>query len=170
MDKPQIVVIGPMMLAGVSFFGDPFTYHTEWDNDNEIGQLWTRFYQLLESEPDFNQQVINAGIQYEMHLMHPQSRSTGAYEVFIGVPVEELQSIPVHFLIKSTPARRYLQYRIGGQAIVGDIQQMPIAKDAESLGIKIAPDYHLVGYDQEFLGMDRLDESTVLILIPLLEA
>jgi predicted transcriptional regulator YdeE len=168
MDKPQIVEIGPLLLAGVSFFGDPFTYHSEWENKNEIGQLWTRFYQLLENEADFREQVLSAGIQYEMHLMHPQSRETGAYEVFIGIPIKDPANVPVHFLIKHAPAKRYLQYRIKGQDIMDDIQSMPIAKDAQALGVDTAPDYHLVGYNKDFLGMERLDESTVLIFIPLL--
>ena len=170
MDKPQIVELGPLMLAGVSFFGDPFTFHNEWEYDNEIGQLWSRFYQLLESEPDFKQQVLSAVVQYEMHLMHPQSRETGAYEVFIGIPVQDAAQVPLHLLIKNAPAKRYLQYRVSGQAIMDDIQSMPIAKDAETLGVTVAPDYHFVGYDKEFLGMERLDESTVLIFIPLLES
>lgn len=168
MEKPQIVEIGPLMLAGVSFFGDPFTYHNEWENENEIGQLWSRFYRLLESQPDFKQQVLSSAIQYEMHLIHPQSRETGAYEVFIGIPVEDPALVPVHFLIKNAPTKRYLQYRVRGQDIMDDIQRMPIAKDAEALGVAVASDYHFVGYDKEFLGMERLDDSTVLIFIPLL--
>ena len=170
MDKPQIVEIGPLMLAGVSFFGDPFTYHSEWVIENEIGQLWTRFYQLLENEPAFQQQVFSTNMQYEMHLMHPQSRETGAYEVFIGIPVQDARLVPVHFLIKYAPAKKYLQYRVHGQAIMDDIQSMPITEDTQALGVVAATDYHFVGYDQGFLGMERLDESTVLILIPLLES
>ncbi|MBI9050581.1 MAG: GyrI-like domain-containing protein [Anaerolineaceae bacterium] len=170
MDKPTIMEIGPFLLAGFSFYGDPFAYHMEWENENEIGQLWSRFYQSLEGQPEFSKIVQSGGIMYEMHLLHPQSKATGRYEVFIGAPYTTPAQLPVHFLLKNAPAKRYLQYRVNGTAIVDDPEHLPIDRDMHEFGYQRDPTYHFVGYDDQFLGMDRLDESTVLILIPILES
>jgi hypothetical protein len=34
------------ILAGLSFFGDPFAQSAGWTEENEIGRLWTRFMRL----------------------------------------------------------------------------------------------------------------------------
>jgi hypothetical protein len=45
--EPRIVETGQMTLLGFSFFGDPFRFHGGWEEENEIGRLWSRFMAYL---------------------------------------------------------------------------------------------------------------------------
>ena len=170
MDDPVIVEQAPLLLAGLSYYGDPFAYHLEWQVENEIGHLWMRFYRLIGQYPEIQQRMMQTGVMYEAHILHPESRETGRYEVFIGAALEDVSDIPVQFLLKPLPARRYLQYEVSGQAIVEDIEHLPVDAHAADLGLRRDATYHLLAYDERFRGMDHLDESIVSVLIPLLEA
>lgn len=39
------------ILAGISFYGDPFSQSGGWTEENEIGRLWSRFMSLYETSP-----------------------------------------------------------------------------------------------------------------------
>ena len=170
MDDPVIVEQAPLLLAGLSYYGDPFAYHMEWQIENEIGHLWTRFYRLIQADADFQQQAMQAGVMYEAHILHPESRETGRYEVFVGSVIEDAFRLSPLFVLKHLPARRYLKYEVSGQAIVDDIEHLQVEKHMQAAGVQRDPAYHLLAYDERFLGMDRLDESTVSVLIPILAA
>jgi hypothetical protein len=49
--EPVLVELGARTLAGMSFFGDPFTSHAGWTEENEIGRLWQRFQAHVETQP-----------------------------------------------------------------------------------------------------------------------
>jgi hypothetical protein len=169
MENPQLIEKNSLLLAGLSFFGDPFAYHMEWQVENEIGRLWTRYYDLLTRYPDFHQQAMQAGKMYEVHILHPESSENGNYEVFVGTELTDPGLLPLWFVLKRLPAQRYLQYEISGQAIVEDFEAQALEALLRTLNLQREPAYHLQAYDERFKGMDRLDESTITVLIPIRE-
>jgi len=166
MENSQLIKKGPLFLAGLSFFGDPFAYQMEWQTENEIGQLWNRYYALLAAEPAFKTLAFQAHDFFEIHLMHAETHENGKYEVFIGTEVKDFQQVPLHFVIKRLPPSEYLQITVRGQAIVEDYDNLLIDQKIEALGYKRNLAFHLLTYDERFLGMERLSESLVTFWIP----
>jgi predicted transcriptional regulator YdeE len=166
MENPQLITNGPLFLAGLSFFGDPFAYQMEWQTENEIGQLWNRYYAVLSTYPAFKSLTQQAGSFYEVHLMHPESRDNGKYEVFIGTEIKDFEQVPLHYVIKHLPASAYFQFTVSGEAIIEDYSKLHLDEQISALGYQRDSDLHLLVYDERFLGMDRLSESSITILIP----
>ena len=50
--KAELVRLGPLLLGGVGFYGDPFTRKSGWDSDNEIGGTWQRYSEFLSENPE----------------------------------------------------------------------------------------------------------------------
>jgi predicted transcriptional regulator YdeE len=160
---------GPILLVGMGFFGDPFSKASAWDVDNEIGSLWKRFMAFLSSEPEAIAERADRGERwYELHIPAAETPKTGRYEVFVGVEVEGLSSVPVSCSAKALPAAEYALLTVRGAEIEGDWAARLSSEILPSLGRRADEAFSIDLYDARFKGMDRLEESELDVYIPLL--
>jgi len=164
MVDPQLVDKDQIILAGLSFFGDPFKFSGGWTEENEIGRLWKRFMAYLGEE---GQQVRHAKMSgfYEVHIDHLEMEQTGEYEVFVGAEVDRVEEVPVRLSIKLLPPTQYAVFTLAGQDIVADWSAEMQAWLTRS-GYQRAHAYGFQLYDERFKGMDRLDESVLDMYVP----
>src|SRR5574339_655561 len=98
--EPQLVDKDQIILAGFSFFGDPFKFSGGWSEENEIGRRWKRFTAYLgEAGDQVRNRKTGSGF-YELHIDHPEMERTGEYEVLVGVEIDRLADLPVRLSIK----------------------------------------------------------------------
>ena len=166
--KARIVERGPILLVGMGFYGDPFSSASAWDEDNEIGSLWKRFMAFLSASPDaICDRSDRCELWYELHIPGPETALTGRYEVFVGVEVRALASVPLLCSAKLLPPAEYAVVTLRGEEIVSDWMGR---LDSESIA---GPDRELSSafsfelYDSRFKGMDRLSESELDFYLPL---
>lgn len=164
----RIAARGRMLLVGMAFFGDPFAKASAWDEENEIGSLWKRFFALLESGPGRIPDRIDAGtVGYELHIAAPDTNRTGRYEVFVGVEVSSLEAMPVSCVAKILPAADYAAITVRGDEIRGDWMGRLYSEIVPGLGRTADTSFSFERYDERFKGMDRLDESEIEYYVPL---
>ena len=156
-------------LVGMEFYGNPFSTASAWDADNEIGGLWSRFYNFLSASPSAILDRVDAGqTGYELHILSPETSKTGRYEVFVGVETLSVSRIPVVCCAKILPPTKYAVVTAAGAEIESDWMADLYSKRIPELGYKADETYSFEFYDSRFKGMDRLDESEVDFYIPLL--
>lgn len=164
MVDPQLADKDQIILAGLSFFGDPFKFSGGWTEENEIGRLWKRFMAYLnEAQPPLPH--VKPGGFYEVHIDHPEMEQTGEYEVFVGVEVDRVEEVPVRLSIKLLPPTKYAVFTLVGQQIVADWSAEMQAWLTRA-GYQRAYAYGFQLYDERFKGMDRLDESVLDMYVP----
>jgi Uncharacterized protein conserved in bacteria len=167
--EARIVERGPILLVGMGFFGNPFSEASAWDEENEVGSLWKRFYSFLESSPEaIADRVEPSMVGYELHISSPETRKTGRYEVFVGLEVRSLVSVPVVCSAKILPATEYLVATLRGEDIGGAGIGRLYSEIAPGLGRRPEESYSFELYDERFKGMDRLAESEIDYYVPLL--
>ena len=167
--EPTAIIQKPVMfLAGMSFFGDPFTMSAEWTEENEIGRLWNRFFAYLKRDPSHSDEAFcfqNSGVSYEAWIEHAETAPKGQVEVFVGMEVESVASLPVELLVKVFPVATYAVFTLQGEAIMSDwnhgVQQWMAAA-----GYQQAYPYGLQVYDERFKGLDKVEESELDAYVP----
>jgi AraC family transcriptional regulator len=165
MVEPQLVDKDQIILAGFSFFGDPFKFSGGWSEENEIGRLWKRFMAFLGEEGNRLRNVTAGGGFYELHIDHPEMERTGEYEVFVGMEVDRLEDVPVRLSIKFLPPTKYAVFTLAGQEIVADWSTEMQAWLTRS-GYQRAYAYGFQYYDERFKSMQQLDESVLDMYVP----
>lgn len=161
----ELVHLEPMLLGGLSFYGDPFSKRGGWDSENEIGKVWNRFSQYLAEHPD-RPYSCGKNWMYEIHITGSETAEKGHIEVFVGEEVNTPQ-LPFALSVKFFPAGDYLKVTLSGLEIESDWWMRLDDEILPSMGLKQDGRYVIQVYDQRFLGMDRLDESVMDALIPL---
>ncbi len=159
----KLITMAPLHLAGMNFYGDPFSQKGGWSTDNEIGRTWERFMAYGESAP-LRLSCNEPGVLYEVHLHTEETPKTGVFEVFVG---ESSLWEPVSFKLvtKDLPGGEYLVLTLTGDQITGDWE--PVALEAaRQVGKTLDPRYVILRYDHRFKGMDKLAESELDVLIP----
>jgi predicted transcriptional regulator YdeE len=164
--EPKIVHLDQIILAGFSFFGDPFAESSGWTEENEIGRLWNRFMVYLSQHRDRLQDVKEEGVAYEVHVESEETATKGHQEVFVGLAVERATDVPVELLVKVLPPATYAVFTLRGEQITGDwsaiigawLNQAPY----EPLG-----SYGFQRYDERFQSIDQLSASTLEVYVPL---
>ncbi len=165
----KVVERGRIMLVGMGFFGDPFSKASAWDIENEIGALWKRFMAFLSSDPDAIRDRADKGESwYELHIGAPETPKTGRYEIFVGVEVSRIASLPVSCSAKILEAREYAVLTARGEEISADWLGKLYAEIIPSVGRRADESFSIDFYDSRFKGMDRLTESELDYYIPLL--
>ena len=169
--ESRIVERGETVLAGMSFFGNPFSQASAWDADNEIGALWKRFMAFLADVPGaIRERAGPEGVMYELHAYASETPRTGRYEVFVGVEVSRSAAIPVFCSLKIIPAGEYVLVTAHGVEIRQDWTAWSDRIADQCLGSagRTASNAFVVEvYDRRFKGMDRLEESELDFLVPL---
>jgi len=163
--EPKLIDAGPMTLAGLSFYGDPFRFHGGWEEENEIGRLWKRFMAVFSQRGHEIPHMVNPNVMYEVHVEHDETAQTGEYEVFAGIEVTRLEEMPVELVIKVLPPTRYAIFALHGAEIASDWNQMMADWLAQS-GYQRAHRYGFQRYDERFQGVENMEESVLEAWVP----
>jgi len=162
--RPEIVKKDEIVLAGFSFFGNPFSSSGEWTEDNEIGRLWKRLMDFVKINPIPG---MVPGIGYEMCVEHPETENKECFEVFVGIPVSIETALAPQLCLKILPPSRYARFTLQGKAIVGDWTEQMLSSWLPEAGLQSSGAFNLQYYDHRFKGMENLEESEVDVLIPI---
>jgi len=163
--QPTIVRKNKITLVGVSFYGDPFETSAGWTEDNQIGRLWQRLMAYLAKNPDKIKHPVPVQASYEVHIYGPETMTKGLFEVFIGIAVERLETVPVDFLIKVLPTAEYAVFTLKGKQISSD-WHLEINEWIAAAGYEHAHPYSFQYYDARFKGLDQIEESQLDVYMP----
>jgi predicted transcriptional regulator YdeE len=164
--EPKIVSKGQIMLAGFSFFGDPFAASGGWTEENEIGRLWNRFMAFLVSHGSQLPHLAGCQVSYEVHIEHEETAEKGQYEVFAGVEVSTIEGLPVQLSVKVLPATEYAVFTLRGNDITSDWSRIIYQEWMAGSGYEKAYAFGFEAYDSRFKGLDRLAESELDVFVP----
>ncbi|MBT8227106.1 MAG: GyrI-like domain-containing protein [Dactylosporangium sp.] len=149
-------------LAGIGFFGDPFRTGAGWTEENEIGRLWHRLLGYL-GLPECP--YAHPAVFYEVHVRNQVTPVTGEYEVFIGFEPPPAAPVPVELCLKHLPEADYAVFSVRGDQVQGD--ECIVDGWLASAGYEVTTSFGIQRYDHRFLGLDRLDESELDLMVPL---
>lgn len=168
--NPTSFITQPFRLAGLNFYGNPFRSSEVWTVENEIGNTWNRLFEFIQSDTCTNARVEHPSeVFFEIHILHPGSEKTGIYEIFVGFETDT-RWLPIQMVSKQLEEQRYAVFTIRGGAIATDWQNDSVVPWLRENGYLEQVPYTLQRYDKRFKGMNRLEESELDILVPLLPA
>jgi predicted transcriptional regulator YdeE len=163
--KPLIVRKPEVVLAGMSFYGDPFDTAGFWMEENQIGRLWQRFMRYLAHHEDALPERVASDLFYEVHIYGDETADLGLFEVFVGAPMLRLATPPLELLIKILPGTEYAVFTVAGETIASD-WVMEIDRWLAEAGYARSHPFSVQAYDARFKGMDRLTESELDVYMP----
>jgi predicted transcriptional regulator YdeE len=167
--KAKIKQLDRLLLAGMSFFGDPFEASSPWTEENQIGRLWRRLMVYYEAQKGKIAWSGDPSASYEVHIHTPETEAQGLFEVFVGFKVSEIALVPVDLVVKVLPGAAYAVFNLKGSAITSDWEQGVSDWMAEN-GYREAYGFNFQYYDQRFKGMDRIAQSEIDVYIPIQKA
>lgn len=162
--RAELMTLTPMLLGGLSYFGDPLSAKGGWDSENEIGNTWRRYMAWLAENPA-RPYALGKGVLYEVHIYGPETAQKGYFEVFVG---EEISShaLPVSLSAKWVPGGEYLKITLSGEEISGDWWKDLDAFILPERGLERRGEYLIEAYDDRFKGMDRIKDSEIDVYLP----
>lgn len=166
--EPTIIQKPEMKLVGMSFYGDPFDTHSGWDQNNEIGRLWVRFFDYLKENMDNIPNLASQDALYELHVYNEQMFTLGHFEAFVGIEVENLDAVPLDLLAKIIPASKYAVFTLEGEQIIAD-WHLTVDKWIAEAGYQRDESFAIQFYDHRFKGLDRIAESVLDVYLPLIQ-
>lgn len=166
--KPKIIQKEGLLLAGFSFFGNPFEEKDPWSEENEIGKLWRRLMTFIQQNASaVDRLAAQKDVFYEVHLSHPDTQVTGEFEVFVGLAVSSPTDVPVEWVVKVLPPSQYAVFTLVGEQINQDWPQMIYQEWLPQEGYAAAYPFNFQYYDHRFKGMDRLVDSVIDVYVPI---
>ena len=165
--QPKILEPRQFMLAGMSFYGDPFDTHSGWDEDNQIGLLWKRLMAYFQKNPDLAY-LLSARNWYEVHIYSDETQTRGLFEVFVGVECapDQIATLPPQLLVKNLPETQYAVFTFQGEEISADWEKI-LSDWLTSSGYQSTGNYNFQFYDDRFKGLDHLAESVLDVYVPI---
>ena len=167
MEPVAIVEKSQIVLAGFSFFGDPFSLSGEWTEENEIGRLWSRLMAFLTQHGDRLNHLKQPSTGYEVHLEHAETPHKGHFEVFVGLEIDQVADVPVELVVKILPAATYAVFTLAGEQILSDWPRQIYHDWLPGSGYQPAYNFSFQFYDARFKGMDQLAESVIDVYVPI---
>ena len=164
--NPKIVDLDRIILAGVSFYGDPFETSNVWTAENQIGRLWQRLMTYLEKRQPELGSLNNNNVGFEVHIRGEETEETGFYEVFVGMEIQEAGQTPIDLLVKVLPKSTYAVFTMRGGQITSDWED-EIGRWLKQNEYRVAFPYMFQYYDARFKGMERIEESEIDFYIPI---
>ncbi len=161
----KILTEQEFLVVGMSFYGDPFTQASGWDEDNEIGLLWKRFMAFYYENNEAIKHKVAPDVCLEIHIETKETTEKGNVEVFVGVIVDKLEATPVECVVKVLPVTQYAVFTLQGQQITSDWSKM-VYGWLPSAGYCISYKYTIQYYDSRFKGLDKIEESSLDIYLP----
>ncbi len=168
MKNIEQVQLQSLIFLGLDFFGDPFSNSSWWTEENEIGQLWHRFYSSFMPVKEQFQSCLANQTYYELHIMNKEYKEKGHYEIFTGVLINELPEDALHFLIKKIKAQVYVKASLCGEEIFSDYYPELEKVCIDRFGMSLSKKFMIQTYDERFKGMDKINESEMDIFVPLI--
>jgi len=163
--QPTIIQKDEITLVGMSFYGDPFETSAGWTEENQIGRLWQRFMTYLSEHVDKIQHPAPIHASYEVHVYGPETMTMGLFEVFVGIAVKQLETVPVELLVKILPATEYAVFTLQGEQIASD-WHLEINQWLATAGYQHAQPFSFQYFDERFIGLDQLSESQLDVYMP----
>lgn len=167
--KPTIVQKDEIILVGMSFYGDPFETSAGWTEENQIGRLWQRLMAYLAENAEAIKHRVPIEASYEVHVYGPETMSKGLFEVFVGLQVERLESVPVDLGVKILPPTEYAIFTLQGEQIASD-WHLEIDQWIAAAGYQVAYPYNFQYYDERFRGLDLIEDSQLDVFMPVKKA
>ena len=167
--QPKIITEKSIILAGMSFYGDPFDTSNAWSEENQIGQLWQRLMHYFERNRDALPWDLHQIANYEVHIYGPETETEGLFEVFVGFRITDISLVPYDMVVKVLPPTKYAIFILTGKAIFEDWEK-EIKAWLDENSYKEAYPYNFQYYDQRFKGLDRIEESQIDVYIPIEKA
>lgn len=164
--EPKIIQEEMILLAGMSFYGDPFETSSAWSEENQIGCLWRRLMTYINSHKDTLAWHSYQVPYYEVHIDGPETETEGLFEVFVGLQISDLDDLPFDLVVKVLPSSQFAVFTLEGKAITEDWDSK-ISRWLSENGYREAYPYNFQYYDHRFKGMDRIDESCIDVYIPI---
>jgi predicted transcriptional regulator YdeE len=156
-----------MLLAGMSFFGDPFHAATGWSIENEIGRLWKRLMPFVQMEAErLAPYQVKPDLFYEVHIETLETASTGEMEVFAGYEVNHLADLWPYLSYKQLPQIAYACFTLKGEQITGDWTELIFEDWLKHSAYENALPYLIERYDSRYKGVDQIDQSELDVLVP----
>ncbi|MEA4909592.1 MAG: GyrI-like domain-containing protein [Anaerolineaceae bacterium] len=162
MHGPVIIHRTDILLAGFSFFGDPFSASAAWTEENEIGRLWNRLRAFLAGYPGLE----NPGGWFEAHIEHPDTPRTGHYEVFAGWPVAGPQDLPPQLLVKRLPAGQYALFEMTGTEAASDWIYWIYQQWLPGSGYRAAHPFNLLEYPAGAEETGDVQDTWIKVYVP----
>ena len=164
--EPKIIERDEIILAGMDFYGDPFTKAKGWSEQNEIGRLWQRFMRYYDKNKDkIKNMVSEAG--YEVWVGSIEKLDEKDKYIFVGVEVEKIQDLPLQLVAKILPRTQYAVFTIKVKEIKSDWSGKIYKGWLPKSGYKEAYPFLIEYYDNKrFKGMDN-EESEIDIYLPI---
>ena len=164
--EPKIIQQEALLLAGMSFYGDPFASSDPWSEENQIGRVWQRLMRYIESHANDLAWDPLKTPYYEVHLFGPETEAQGLFEVFVGARIKALDRLPYGLVAKRLPASQYAVFTFKGRAIVDDWER-EILTWLDQNGYQEAYPFNFQYYDERFKGLDPVDDSIIDVYIPI---
>jgi predicted transcriptional regulator YdeE len=163
----EIIEVKAMLLAGISFYGNPFAASSGWTEENEIGRLWARFMAMRGGDDGELPPPLVPELMYELHITDTGTAETGNYEVFIGYEIADASTIPLSLLVKSLPRATFARFTLSGEAIRDEDHYLAMAEWITGHGYAPQNRWMYQTYDRRYRGLDRLAESEIDVYLPL---
>ena len=167
--QPKIITEKSIILAGMSFYGDPFDTSNAWTEENQIGRLWQRLMRYFERNRDALSWDLHQTANYEVHIYGPETETEGLFEVFVGFKITDISLVPYDMVVKVLPPTGYAIFTLTGKAIFEDWEK-EIRAWLDENSYQDAYPYNFQYYDQRFKGLDRIEESQIDVYIPIEKA
>jgi len=166
--KPQIIKKEKLILAGLSFYGDPFKSSDCWTDENEIGRLWSRFLNYIKKNKNRFKDFKKIDCMYEVHLQDEEMFKKGEHEVFVGAAIKSIDDVPYDLLVKIFPPSLYAVFTLKGEMITSDWSSLVYNNWLPETDYKNNGSYIFQVYDEKFKGMDKIEESMLDIYVPVI--
>jgi AraC family transcriptional regulator len=166
MMESVIKEVPQLVLAGFSFFGNPFHFSSDWTEENEIGRLWKRFMQYWPAHPEyFPPSAVQKGM-LELHILHADSQKNGEYEVFTGILLEQARQMPAELSLKILPPITCAVFTLHGAEIQSDWAREIFTDWMAASPYESGANYSIEWYDERYKGLDRIEESVLDVYVP----
>lgn len=161
-----------MYLAGLQHTG---FMDDEGSVEEEIDELWNRFAQFCRSRwEDIEDRVIDPYVSYEIQIWNEeQLKEEGKLYTFVGVEMQDIETLPLQLCGKVLPESKYLAFRLEGEEIKTweeDILQDWFPRDDYWIRDYEGFIFHIQCFHEEkFKGVEDLENSELKVLIPVHE-
>jgi len=156
-----------IILAGVGFYGDPFTSSAGWTEENEVGRLWNRFMGYLQNAHEPISDLLKNKEWFEVWIENEESKKKGFFEIFVGTQIDSIKDIPYDLQIKILPASKYVIFTVKGKQIKSDWAYQQYKKGLDVSYKKSSYNFCIELYDERFKGMDKINESELDYYFPI---
>jgi len=160
---------GQLILAGMSFYGDPFKDAGDWSAGNEIGRLCKRFMDYRAKNLDTRMPKTVRDDIYEVHIYSEETESRGFFEVFVGQEIGEIHAPPVELSIKILPPGQYAKINLVGATIISD-WYIDLDSELKQRGWQRGLPFFFQVYDDRYKGLEHIAESELTAYIPVIPA